>query len=279
MSVQGIPCDVFIANDKFRNRALDGDVVALRLLSIANWKDTTVPVNTSEGDAGSIGDDNGGKLNAQHAAKEVNLLWRPIAPKHGALTRLRMFLSPTLAKQSRLYTRPLTQTMDRAEASPRGHSQAGLQPHAEVVGILDRKSTSNIICVMDTFCEAGRLHPGKPLPTSENFVRLKPVDKRFPYMLLPRHKSSKRFYCRSPWFTVNKIVCRASTCGWNENSRFAKCTIVRQLGEAGEISAETEALLMQHSSHDEALVTLTKMCWTVLRVFGFLIQLMVSLLT
>eukprot|EP00946_MAST-07B_sp_MAST-7B-sp1_P003648 g3648.t1 len=249
VTVQGIPCDIFIANDKFRNRALDGDVVALRLMSTADWKGTSVPENTPDrGASSSSGNNNDESLTLEHAAKEVNLLWRPIIP-HGWSSDASsdVAIADDSEAKSSLHEAVL-EANGPAWRQVREGVAAGLQPQAEVVCILDRKSPSNIICVMDTFCEAARLHRGKPLPTSENFVRLRPVDNRFPYMLLPRHKAPKDFIA-DPLGAPSRLklfVARPLVEGWSENSRFTKCTIVRQLGEAGEISAETEALLMQH---------------------------------
>ena len=261
VTVKGISCDIFIASDKSRNRALDGDMVALRLVSTAGWKDlSSVIGHPSAEEAGSstttsARDDDEAALKAE---EEVRNLWRPLVPESWDFAGS---ADAADADSSEAKTSVSSPVSAAAGASP-GTAQnfgpawkqirqgitAGLQPQAEVVGIIDRSSSSSVICVMDTFCHAGKLTPGEALPPDENFVRLKPVDNRYPYMLLPRHKAPKDFVAdplgspsRSKLFVVRPLVAE-----WRESSRFAKCAIVRQLGEAGEISAETEALLMQH---------------------------------
>ena len=72
-------------------------------------------------------------------------------------------------------------------------------------------------------------------------------------MLLPRHKAPKE-YLQDPLGCTLKNqlyvglphVFDDENGGWDFQSRFPKVSLSRQLGEAGEISAETEALLVQH---------------------------------
>ena len=250
MTVQGVSCDIFIASDKSRNRALDGDMVALRLVNMANWKEVSASSGgaaSTEGSSSASGKD-GDDQAATKAAEDVNNLWRPRVPESWD------FSSSAAAKRGGSGEAKSSVSVSAANRSGPSWKQvregiaAGLQPQAEVVSILDRKSSPNVICVMDTLCRAEKLTPGKALPSGENFVRLKPVDNRFPYMLLPRHKAPKDFVA-DPLGSPSRLklfVVRPHVEEWRESSRFAKCSIVRQLGEAGEISAETEALLMQH---------------------------------
>jgi DIS3-like exonuclease 2 len=250
VTVQGVSCDIFIASDKSRNRALDGDMVALRLVNMANWKEVSASSGgaaSTEGSSSASGKD-GDDQAATKAAEDVNNLWRPRVPESWD------FSSSAAAKRGGSGEAKSSVSVSAANRSGPSWKQvregiaAGLQPQAEVVSILDRKSSPNVICVMDTLCRAEKLTPGKALPSGENFVRLKPVDNRFPYMLLPRHKAPKDFVA-DPLGSPSRLklfVVRPHVEEWRESSRFAKCSIVRQLGEAGEISAETEALLMQH---------------------------------
>ena len=84
VTVKGISCDIFIASDKSRNRALDGDMVALRLVSTAGWKDlSSVIGHPSAEEAGSstttsARDDDEAALKAED---EVRNLWRPLVPE------------------------------------------------------------------------------------------------------------------------------------------------------------------------------------------------------
>ena len=135
------------------------------------------------------------------------------------------------------------------------NSGAPLQPCGRVVGIIAASEASAMDADRDDHKEhVGRLYPmsgsfkgmrkGDPLGAKENYVKFCPLDKAVPTMLVPRLQVLHEWLGDPVGY--NTPVKRYTCVRWARGRRPAipQGRLIRQLGEVGDISTETEALLM-----------------------------------
>ena len=260
VTVRGLPSDIYIHSDINRNRALNGDKVVLRLLEEEQWKEMASIANLSQNlnqDQDDRTDEE--KATAAYNDSEVQKLWNPVVPKDLD------FLNPSTTETSTTTANNNNNNNNESKTSSLSNdltSKAkrrvldgianGTQAQAEVVYILERGCSREVIGTLEPFCHASKLRKGQPLPENESFVKFKPMDSRYPFMLLPRHKVPKEYVAdplgcdlRTQLYVGLPNVFQSND-EWSTTSRFPKISLSRPLGEAGEISAETEALLVQH---------------------------------
>lgn len=91
-----------------------------------------------------------------------------------------------------------------------------------------------------------KLTKNEPLPKSENTVEFRPLDNRFPFLMIQREELPKQFVLNPFSFktpTEKLVVC--SIRGWFENFRFPLGRFLKVLGDSYDISAETEGLIKE----------------------------------
>ena len=255
VTVRGIPSDIFIDGDKHRNRALNGDKVVLRLLKEDQWNDMMSLVNLQKSNKQDDQTDEEKAIAAFNNA-EVQKLWNPVVPKEldfWAQDTTRRDSSHDGETKSSLSVGNDGTTADISSQAQRrvlDGIAGGKQAQAEVIYISERGCSREVIGVLEPFCHASKVQKGRPLPDYESFVKFKPMDSRYPFMLLPRHKAPKEYVAdplgcdlRNQLYVGLPSVFNNE---WEATSKFPKISLSRPLGEAGEISAETEALLVQH---------------------------------
>ena len=194
VTVDGIPSDIFIDGDKYRNRALNGDKVVLRLLDESKWTDTSLlkHLTTTDEDTRTEEEINTAALHE----REVQKLWNPVVPKELDFYNNTTPTNPTTPQNKEEKTSSHHTPNDLGSEARRLVMDGlanGKQAQAEVVHILQRGCCREIIGVLEPFCHASKVQRGRPLPQQENFVKFKPMDSRYPFMLLPRHKAPKEF--------------------------------------------------------------------------------------
>ena len=234
VTVAGLKRDVLLEGMLSRNRALNGDIVAMQILPEDNWKVVREELTYN----GIISDVKG--KNIEDAIKCVE-----------ALT-----LRPSTAHQS-----PSAAISHESPASSHKDGSIDvnqvpeqfLQRTAKVVFIIDKKHTR---------VASGQL---KPFPYPKDFPDgcFSPTDSRLPRMRIPRKKCPPGLFDRPRDFDNTLFVARIVS--WPETSSrdsfLAMGEIARSLGEAGEIEPETEGILLEYgidsrSFSDEVLACL-----------------------
>lgn len=219
VTVPNLKRDVLLEGMLKRNRALNGDIVALEILPKEGWKVMTEELHYN-GITPGLKDNN-----IQDTTKCMEA----------------MSLSPERDTQSALAATPHNSTGSSHKDDPIDVSQVPeqfLQRTAKVVHILEKKHTR---------VATGHL---KPFPHPKDFPDgcFSPSDSRLPRIRIPREKCPPGFFERPRDFQTSLLVARIVS--WPETSArdsfFAIGAIARSLGEAGEIEPETEGILLEY---------------------------------
>jgi len=229
----GIDVDVFVDGEKYRNRALNGDVVAVELFPRSEWnerRELKPEVN-----------------DMMQAMKALELeddegLWQPQIQQGSSAAK---------------------QVVQKSQSSNRNENlQLGnLQPSGKVVRVLAANEEAGMnLERVNAQVHVGMIAPqfgfdrtspnkvqaGKPLPARDSFVEFRPLDSRVPFLLIRREEVPFEFLQDPLKFAPpNQKLFEASIAKWSEKHRFPKGKLLRQIGEAGEIGPETEALLIE----------------------------------
>ncbi|XP_068165928.1 DIS3-like exonuclease 2 [Antennarius striatus] len=200
--------DIFLDGVAARNRALNGDVVAVQLLPRAQWK---VVRADPEGEGSSESDVQKEAL----ACSDV-----------GGVSRA-------------LEGTSLTATGEPLEGPPAPSSEEGppapsgerLQRTAKVVYIVERKHSRAAVGFL------------KPLP-DKPFALFSPSDHRVPRVNVPLDDCPGGFSSCPSAFSSTLFICRIT--GWEADSSFADGRLAKTLGQAGDIEPETEGILTEN---------------------------------
>lgn len=234
VTVAGLKRDVLLEGMLNRNRALNGDIVAMKILPEDNWK-----VVREELTYNSIIPDLKGK-NIEDATKCIEALTMSPSADHQ---------SPSVAIS---HKSPASSDKD-GYIDVNQVPEQFLQRTAKIVFILEKKHTR---------VASGRL---KPFLYPKDFPDgcFSPTDNRLPRIRIPRKKCPPGFFDRPRDFDNTLLVARIVS--WPETSSrdsfLAIGEIARSLGEAGEIEPETEGILLEYGIDsspfsDEALTCL-----------------------
>jgi exoribonuclease R len=230
VSVEGASVDIFIADEKARNRAIVGDTVAVELLPEDQWVDR----NSGE------------------------------RPNDEPMVKASVFDAARLAQNAatqRSLWLPRDAVISAGAASKKGQGQgtgSGAPPHAphaldEAASVCGKQPTGRVVAVvkaghkvadhvgrLDTLCPVWPR--SGPLPETETYVYFTPSDAKYPNMIIPRLQLPDAFIA-NPGEGVKQIFICDFQPEWAETSKMAMGCNVRSLGEVGNIAAETEALL------------------------------------
>ena len=228
VTVPGLGRDVLIEGMLRRNRALNGDVVALEILPRDDWK-----IMKGELDYNGL---SLGNTDSEHAhVDNVTSNLDKMSLSNGEEPH-----SPeTLSKSHHIIVGELPEKY--------------LQKTAKVVHIIEKKHSR---------VASGHL---KPLPHPKECPDglFSPIDSRLPRIRIPRENCPPGFFDRPRDFQNTLLVARIIS--WPETSSkdsfLAIGSIARSLGEAGEIEPETEGILLEYGIDsgpfsDEALACL-----------------------
>ena len=121
------------------------------------------------------------------------------------------------------------------------------QPRARVVAIMKQVHPRTVIGVLRPSDESSSLEA--PVPDRHAYVRLVPLDQRIPWVMIPRHEAPKEFLAR-PASHARTLFAGQLNSRWPPQGRFPLGHLLQSIGEAGEIGAETDALLRQAAVRD-----------------------------
>ena len=213
VTVPGLGRDVLIEGMLRRNRALNGDVVALEILPKDDWKIMKEELNYN---GLSLGDPDQEHANVDNVTLNVEKM----AISNGE--------GPHSAET------PSNSHQIKVEEVP----EQFLQKTAKVVHLVEKKHSR---------VATGHLKPF-PHPKECPDGLFSPIDSRIPRIRIPREYCPPGFFDRPRDFQNTLLVARIVS--WPETSSkdsfLAIGSIARSLGEAGEIEPETEGILLEY---------------------------------
>ena len=212
VTVAGLGRDVLIEGMLRRNRALNGDVVALQILPRGDWK---IMKEELDYNGLSLGDPDQEHANVENVTLNVEKMSMSNGEEpHSA---------ETPSKSHHI-------TVDEVP-------ERYLQKTAKVVHLVEKHSR----------VATGHL---KPFPHPKEYPDglFSPIDSRMPRIRIPRENCPPGFFDRPRDFQNTLLVARIIS--WPETSSkdsfLAIGSIARSLGEAGEIEPETEGILLEY---------------------------------
>jgi len=251
-----LPSDVFVEGEVSRNRSLNGDVVAVELLPVEKWREKAVA-------SGDLAEALSALAMGQTTEAE-NPLWRPLPVPPEAELKQRAAGPPAAPAEGGAAAASTSTSSASPPLPPPGSLAAemaanpGCQPCGIVVGILAASESSAMgderlrardhvgVLVPRGGCKC--LKPGQPVPAKDTVVQFQPLDKRIPWMMVPRHQAPHAFLSDPLSYTRPRQKLWVCAMGdWPAQHRFPQGRLVRQVGQAGDIEPETEALLVEHN--------------------------------
>ncbi|RWS08811.1 DIS3-like exonuclease 2 [Dinothrombium tinctorium] len=90
---------------------------------------------------------------------------------------------------------------------------------------------------------------------SSSWALFSPFDSKIPRLMIPMKECPKNFFQHPDHYSQTLFMAKIEE--WPDNSTFPKGSLVKRLGEVGDVEAETEMILMEndidYSEHDERL--------------------------
>ena len=285
-AVPGLPADVVVDGVPTRNRALNRDIVVLKLDPQKDWRKRSADKDMAEATAAAAAGEAGATAPEEAVPGDGPLpeedapiaegLWKPSVDlaSHGAVfggadreTSLAALglteedvealgpLDPEVLSRVAQMPKDLGgETVQRTKAAllsllkvAQVSHEEFLQPTGSVVGILQERGSRDAVGVL--LPKYGDLPPGAPVPQSHNQVRLAPLDQRIPWIMIPREDAPPEFLANPEAFA--KTLFRGTITRWSEHSNFPLGHLAESLGQAGDIEAETQALLKANGISDE----------------------------
>ncbi|XP_069583119.1 DIS3-like exonuclease 2 isoform X1 [Ranitomeya imitator] len=230
--------DIFIDGVVSRNRALNGDIVVVKLLPREQWK--VVKPDLCDGDKSSAATDTVQIVAASNNVREGS--------KSPDLIIEAQFECGVEDLHTRLSLNAENDPIDKSEKVEvnKLHSnrtdqsrmmEDGLQKTAKVVFILEKKhsraATGFIKPMTDKSGEFAKRH-----------ALFSPVDHRVPRIYVPHADCPADFLVRPQDFASTLFICRIID--WRADSNFAEGKLMKSLGQAGEIEPESEGILTEY---------------------------------
>ena len=261
IAVQGMERDMFIDGEIDRSRALHGDTVVIQILDEAEWPDRR-GVTAEPETAAAIVDTDGGAA-AEAATALTHALWRPLVADAEAAAEASLESSPSAAAAAsaapevddvldELFDLDLdgdgSSAASAAECAAAASASAkaaslGKQVRGRVVAVLNRPNRPP--CTGLLVCPRG-VSPGSALRSGTRYILFKPLDGRFPYMkcsyssLPASYKADPHAYAR----TLFAVALAPLPAGWPATEKSPSANVLAEIGAAGQIEAETNALLL-----------------------------------
>ncbi|XP_033895568.2 DIS3-like exonuclease 2 [Acipenser ruthenus] len=230
--------DIFIDGIVPRNRALNGDVVVVKLLPREQWKvikpdkegDSDAPGGPSER-AGSAAP---GIITVEGGSPDLIIDAQFDSDKdgpgssllHSSVKKLNLNTAGSACPEN-----GATPTSKPGAIDPRNLADKFLQRTAKVVCIAEKKHSRAVTGFL------------KLLPDKE-FAMFSPVDHRVPRVNVPLQDCPENFSARAADYANTLFVCRITE--WRDDSNFAEGRLAKSLGQAGEIEPETEGILTEY---------------------------------
>nr|XP_020504890.1 DIS3-like exonuclease 2 [Labrus bergylta] len=208
--------DIFLDGIVVRNRALNGDMVAVQILPREQWK---VVRSDTDCDGTSESETQRDNTVQKKSAQRTPRLDVDQGSDREELIR-------------RVQNTTLTDTGEPLEDPPTQRSNGEiLQKTAKVVYIVENKHSRAVTGFL-------KFLPDKP------FAMFSPVDHRVPRINIPLTDCPENFSTRPGDYTNTLFICRITN--WAADSNFAEGQLAKTLGQAGEIEPETEGILTEY---------------------------------
>lgn len=223
--------DIFIDGVVSRNRALNGDIVVVKLLPREQWKVLKPEVCGGEKTSAPI-------QTAQHAAASYV---RDGSKSPDLIIEAQFECGIEEDFRSKLSCNAENETKDKPEKVQvnKVHSNPddGLQRTAKVVYILEQKHSR---------AATGFIKPmtDKSGELAKKCALFSPVDHRLPRIYVSLADCPADFLIRPQDFAGTLFICRITA--WRADSNFAEGKLMKSLGQAGEIEPETEGILTEY---------------------------------
>ncbi|XP_029471341.1 DIS3-like exonuclease 2 isoform X2 [Rhinatrema bivittatum] len=244
--------DIFIDGVVARNRALNGDIVVVKLLPREQWKVVKMTGNDKD-PAGGHGpvvplelpesavreaddpdviieaqfDDSGVEERQEHAPNSLSDHVKKLSISIGERA------SNTYGDSAQITKRENILNVN----DPRCLPDAFLQRTAKVVYILEKKHSRAATGFI-------KLLTDKTSELSKRCAMFSPADHRLPRVYVPLTDCPEDFVARSEDYLNIIFICRIVE--WKEDSNFATGHLAKSLGQAGEIEPETEGILTEY---------------------------------
>ncbi|XP_048200476.1 DIS3-like exonuclease 2 isoform X2 [Perognathus longimembris pacificus] len=243
--------DIFIDGVVARNRALNGDVVVVKLLPEEQWKVIKPESNDKETEAPDESDLP--EELPQQSLKSCNDSPDVIIEaqfddsdsedRHGntqnvlvdGVKKLSVCV-PDKGKEDP--SAPVSKEQSTSTSQDtRASSETLLQKSAKVVYILEKKHSRAATGVL-------KLLADKNSELFRKYALFSPSDHRVPRIYVPLKDCPQDFVTRPKDYANTLFICRIID--WKEDSNFALGQLAKSLGQAGEIEPETEGILTEY---------------------------------
>ncbi|XP_051733112.1 DIS3-like exonuclease 2 isoform X2 [Ctenopharyngodon idella] len=205
--------DIFLDGIAARNRALNGDVVVVKVLPPEQWKALN-------------GDINERTLASQNVPKADVIVEAHYNEDDEVISKMK---SASLHDKAPITTHSVKQA--NACYTSGSSSERAMQRTGKVVFIAEKKHSRAASGFLKFF-------PNK------NFAMFSPVDHRVPRVNVPLADCPADFTSRPEDYENTLFICRITQ--WPVDNNFAEGRLAKTLGQAGEIEAETEGILTEY---------------------------------
>ncbi|XP_053167468.1 DIS3-like exonuclease 2 isoform X2 [Hemicordylus capensis] len=241
--------DIFIDGVVARNRALNGDIVVVKLLPKDQWKVIKPEGCDNESEAAQETDapgnspatcilDRSGKGDSD-VVIEAQFDDNDVGSEQESLRKLEDIkqLSLGAAEKRRDPESGSVPHARQEDSSPANNPDQFLQKTAKVVYILERKHSRAVTGFI-------RLLTDRNSELFKKCAMFSPVDHRVPRAYVPLADCPADFATRPEDYSNTLFICRIVD--WMEDSNFAMGQLAQSLGQAGEIEPETEGILTEY---------------------------------
>ncbi|GAB1285189.1 DIS3-like exonuclease 2 [Apodemus speciosus] len=246
--------DIFIDGVVARNRALNGDLVVVKLLPEDQWKAVKPESNDKETEASyeaDIPEECCGHHPLQQSPKgwngpdviiEAQFDDSDSEDRHGntsglvdGVKKLSVY-TPDKGKEDS--SAPVMKDESTpASQDTRALSEKPLQKSAKVVYILEKKHSRAATGIL-------KLLADKNSDLFKKYALFSPSDHRVPRIYVPLKDCPQDFMTRPKDYANTLFICRILD--WKEDCNFALGQLAKSLGQAGEIEPETEGILTEY---------------------------------
>lgn len=246
--------DIFIDGVVARNRALNGDLVVVKLLPEDQWKGVKPESNDKETEAtneADIPEECCGHHLLQQSPKgwsgpdviiEAQFDDSDSEDRHGNTSGLvdgmkkLSVCTPDKGKEDS--SAPVMKDENTPKSQdPRALSEKSLQKSAKVVYILEKKHSRAATGIL-------KLLADKNSDLFKKYALFSPSDHRVPRIYVPLKDCPQDFMTRPKDYANTLFICRIID--WKEDCNFALGQLAKSLGQAGEIEPETEGILTEY---------------------------------
>lgn len=237
--------DIFIDGVVARNRALNGDIVVVKLLPKDQWKvikpdgcDNETEANRNSSGPSVLCDPGKGDASSPDIVIEAQFDNNDLQNEQESVTELQDLKLLSLGdKNARDAEAAGAHLVKQEDSSKTNDPDQFLQKTAKVVFILERKHSRAATGFI-------RLLPDRNSELFKKCAMFSPVDHRVPRAYVALADCPPDFPTRPEDYSNTLFIC--SIIDWKEDSNFAIGRLAQSLGQAGEIEPETEGILTEY---------------------------------